>query len=312
MSKFLKVIVNLFLICAILIAGALLVPPLAGISTTMIDSSYMASNLPIGSVTYSQKVSVTEIAENDTILVETDSEIHAYTVESVDAGTGSCVVSDAKQTQAESKELQLREVSKILVTIPMIGYIMIAMRSIEGIIIIGLVVLFVIILFILSELWKTTDDDDDEDDEEDDEKDDIEESEDKVHNHAPPAEESVEDDRRAYVEPTTELTMDELAQSVAEIQNGGQETAEDPVVVKETADTAAESVDEAASAEQVQAELDLSDLQIVEDDDRNSFVPVARPTKEEILKKAGAAGEEPTVMEFDHLDVTIIDYSDII
>ena len=39
MSKFLKFIVNLVVICAILVAAALLVPPFAGVNTVMNDNS---------------------------------------------------------------------------------------------------------------------------------------------------------------------------------------------------------------------------------------------------------------------------------
>ena len=51
MSKFLKFIVNLFLTLAILTAVAILVPPLLGINTTIVDSAGMDTNLPLGSVT---------------------------------------------------------------------------------------------------------------------------------------------------------------------------------------------------------------------------------------------------------------------
>ena len=44
MSKFLKFIVNLVVICAILVAAALLVPPFAGVNTVMNDNS---SKIPI-------------------------------------------------------------------------------------------------------------------------------------------------------------------------------------------------------------------------------------------------------------------------
>lgn len=46
----------------------------------------------------------------------------------------------------------------------MIGYVSMALRSTEGLIIVGLAVVFVIILFILAEVWKK--DDDEEEDEE--------------------------------------------------------------------------------------------------------------------------------------------------
>ena len=50
-----------------------------------------------------------------------------------------------------------------MITIPFIGYASMALRSTEGLIIVGLAVVFVIILFILAEIWKKDEDDDEED-----------------------------------------------------------------------------------------------------------------------------------------------------
>lgn len=293
MSKFLKVIVNLFLVCAILIAGAILVPPLLGVSTTMVDSSSMDTNLPIGSVTYSQDVSVADISVGDKILVESDTKAYAYIVESADAGAGNYIVTDATNPQADPEEVTLRNIAlKIVITVPLIGYIMIAMRSVEGLIIIGLVVLFVIILFILSELWKKTDEDD-EDEEEDDED---EEPEEEVVRIARP-----EKQHTTYAEPTAELTNDELARSIAEIHNRKEE---------ERVEVAAAEPETVQQEAPVQEELDLSEAEVSAADDRNSFVPVARLSKEEILKKAKAAGDDPEVIEYDNFGITIIDFSE--
>ena len=300
MSKFLKVIVNLFLVCAILIAGAILVPPLLGVSTTMVDSSSMDTNLPIGSVTYSQDVSVADISVGDKILVESDTKAYAYIVESADAGAGNYIVTDATNPQADPEEVTLRNIAlKIVITVPLIGYIMIAMRSVEGLIIIGLVVLFVIILFILSELWKKTEDDEDEyDDYEDDEEedDDREEPEEEVVRIARP-----EKQHTTYAEPTAELTNDELARSIAEIHNRKEE---------ERVEVAAAEPETVQQEAPVQEELDLSEAEVSAADDRNSFVPVARLSKEEILKKAKAAGDDPEVIEYDNFGITIIDFSE--
>lgn len=56
MSKFLKFIVNLVVICAILVAAALLVPPFAGVNTVMNDNSSKDTNLPVGSVAYGREI----------------------------------------------------------------------------------------------------------------------------------------------------------------------------------------------------------------------------------------------------------------
>ena len=170
MSKFLKFIVNLFLICAILVAAAIIVPPLVGVGTTIVDTQLMDTNLPMGSVTYSKDVYVTELKEGDRILDENDVSAYVYTVRAIDTSNGSVTVADTFDASAAEKEIQiLNSESKVILTVPYIGYVVYAMHSIEGIIILALAVLLIIILFILSELWRRDDDDEDEDEDDYDE-----------------------------------------------------------------------------------------------------------------------------------------------
>ena len=286
MSKFLKVIVNLFLVCAILVAGAILVPPLLGVSTTVVDSASMDTNIPIGSVTYSQDVKVAEIAIGDKVLVESDTKAYAYIVEAADKTTGNFMVTDANDAQAEAEEIALRNVAlKIVLTIPFIGYIMIAMRSMEGLIIIGLVVLFVIILFILSELWKTTDEDEEEEEDEIPEK--------PVVRRAEP-----EKKKESYQNVTAEFTNDELARSITAIHNEKQEEAAAKTIVVEESEMAPEKT--------VVEEVKQEEPHIQEE----GFVLVPRMSKEEILKKAKEAGEEPEVVEYPEFGISLIDFSE--
>ena len=155
MSKLLKFIVNLFLIAAILIAVAILVPPLAGVTTTIVDTSSMNTNLPLGSITYSTDIDVFDIKAGDVILKENDSSTYAYTIEETDAENGRFVGVSTADPEGAKEDIVLRNtVSKVAVSIPYIGYILIAMHSLEGIIIVVLIVVLMIILFILSELWK--------------------------------------------------------------------------------------------------------------------------------------------------------------
>ena len=158
MSKFLKFIVNLFLTLAILTAVAILVPPLLGVNTTIVDSAGMDTNLPLGSVTYSVDVPVTRLKAGDEILKENGSSTYAYIIEEGDAGTGKYKVSSAVDRESLSEITLRNTVSLVKVCIPYIGYVVVAMQTVEGIIIIVLVVLFIIILFVLSELWKSRDD----------------------------------------------------------------------------------------------------------------------------------------------------------
>lgn len=323
MSKFLKVIVNLFLVFAILVAGAILVPPVLGISTTMIDSASMDTNLPVGSITYSQDVSVTELSSGDKILVEADNSVNVYVIETADAVNGVFTVSGGDGHETESQEITLRnEALKVVLTVPFIGYLMVAMHSVEGLIIIGLVVLFVIILFILSELWKKSDDDEDEDDEDEyaEDEDDVEVDADEaeaVSLEAAFAETETEDESKAAeVNPESldledkeepeavseelmmELSSAELAQAIAETMESAEITEAPEAFVEEV--EAAEEVEEAEEAEE-----------IVEDDS-NTFVKVSKPTLDEILAKAESAGDKPEIVSYDTFGVTIVDYSNCI
>jgi hypothetical protein len=128
----------------------------------------MDTNLPLGSVTYSRDKAVMELASGDEILKESGTSTYAYIVQEGDAATGEFTVVSATEPDASPETVILRNsVSEVVLTIPYIGFVVVAMQSLEGRIIIGLVILFIIILFILSELWKKRDDDEyDEDDNE--------------------------------------------------------------------------------------------------------------------------------------------------
>ena len=167
MSKLLKLIVNVFLVAAILIAVAILVPPLAGVKTTIVDTTAMKTNLPLGSVTYSNDIDVFDIKPGDVILKENDSSTYAYVIIETDAANGKFKAISAADPNGPEEEVILRNtVSKVAVMVPYIGFILIAMHSLEGIIIIILVVILLVIMFILSELWKDRGEDEEEEQEE--------------------------------------------------------------------------------------------------------------------------------------------------
>ena len=67
MSKLLKVIVNTLLLLAILSAGALVIPPFAGI-TTLVSDGMGNTNISRGAVTYAKKTDTSSVAAGDKIL----------------------------------------------------------------------------------------------------------------------------------------------------------------------------------------------------------------------------------------------------
>ena len=174
MSKLLKVIVNTLLLLAILSAGALVIPPFAGI-TTLVSDGMGNTNISRGAVTYAKKTDTSSVATGDKILVDDNSGKYIYTIQSLDTAAGTASVKNV--ISGDTTEITVRAtVSKVIVTIPVIGFLSMAAQSREGIMIIGLAVLFLVILFILSEVWKR-DEEEDEDEEEEEEEDEDEDDE---------------------------------------------------------------------------------------------------------------------------------------
>lgn len=169
MSKLLKVIVNTLLLLAILSAGALVIPPFAGI-TTLVSDGMGNTNISRGAVTYAKKTDTSSVATGDKILVDDNSGKYIYTIQSLDTAAGTASVKNV--ISGDATEITVREtVSKVIVTIPVIGFLSMAAQSREGIMIIGLAILFLVILFILSEVWKRDEEEDEEEEEEDEDED---------------------------------------------------------------------------------------------------------------------------------------------
>lgn len=172
MSKVLKTIVNVILFCAIVVATGLLIPPFAGITTVMVDDVDMQTNLPQGSVAYAVEKDRSELKQGDKVLISQEGRQYVYVVDSIDGS--SVVLDDQLSTDGGTTQQELGStVQKVMLVVPVIGYVSMALRSTEGLIIVGLAVVFVIILFILAEVWKK--DDDEEEDEEDGQEDESEE-----------------------------------------------------------------------------------------------------------------------------------------
>lgn len=169
MSKLLKVIVNTLLLLAILSAGALVIPPFAGI-TTLVSDGMGNTNISRGAVTYAKKTDTSSVATGDKILVDDNSGKYIYTIQSLDTAAGTASVKNV--ISGDTTEITVRAtVSKVIITIPVIGFLSMAAQSREGIMIIGLAILFLVILFILSEVWKRDEEEDEEEEDEDEDED---------------------------------------------------------------------------------------------------------------------------------------------
>ena len=155
MSKFLKFIVHFVIVCTIILVLALALPPFFGVTTEIVDSSEKATNLPLGSVTYAIPVRTEEVGSGTPILVDDEGGKYRYNLVSVDTQTGTGTVVDPYGSAAESINVSVKNwVPKVVVTIGLVGYLLVATESIEGLIVIGLVILFLIILYVIAELCR--------------------------------------------------------------------------------------------------------------------------------------------------------------
>lgn len=155
MSKFLKFIVHFVIVCTIAIVLGLALPPFFGIKTVIIDNKNKETNLAMGSVTYAIPVKTETVNAGAPILVQDGEGTYRYNLVSVDRQTNTGVAIDPESAVSENINVSVKNwVPKVVITIPLIGYLMAATESTEGIIVLALAVLFLIILYVIAELWK--------------------------------------------------------------------------------------------------------------------------------------------------------------
>ena len=342
MSKLLKVIVNTLLLLAILSAGALVIPPFAGI-TTLVSDGMGNTNISRGAVTYAKKTATSSVATGDKILVDDNSGKYIYTIQSLDTAAGTASVKNV--ISGDTTEITVRAtVSKVIITIPVIGFLSMAAQSREGIMIIGLAILFLVILFILSEVWKRDEEEDEEEEEEDEDEDDEKASEELRSRKKAALEEKKKreeqemteqlraaDQKTAEEEKQDEFEIPDLEEEETEqvsfntvdLQNlvRGEETEiVEEAAAEETAEEVTEETEETESAEpETVEEIEEFEETIEEPEEEPEPEPsepieLAMPvyTAEELLQKAHAAGDDPKVIEDPATGITILDYSDIL
>ena len=321
MSKLLKVIVNTLLLLAILSAGALVIPPFAGI-TTLVSDGMGNTNISRGAVTYAKKTDTSSVATGDKILVDDNSGKYIYTIQSLDTAAGTASVKNV--ISGDTTEITVRAtVSKVIITIPVIGFLSMAAQSREGIMIIGLAILFLVILFILSEVWKR--DEEEEDDEEEEEDEDDEKASEELRSRKKAAlEEKKKREEQEMIEQlraADQKTAEEEKQDEFEIPEAVEETEiVEEAAAEETAEEVTEETEETESAEpETVEEIEEFEETIEEPEEEPEPEPsepieLAMPvyTAEELLQKAHAAGDDPKVIEDPATGITILDYSDIL
>lgn len=383
MSKVLKTIVNVILFCAIVVAAGLLIPPFAGITTVMVDDVDMQTNLPQGSVAYAVEKDRSELKQGDKVLISQEGRQYVYVVDSIDGS--SVVLDDQLSTDGGTTQQELGStVQKVMLVVPVIGYVSMALRSTEGLIIVGLAVVFVIILFILAEVWKKDDDEEEDEENEDAQEDESEEEQEeepavmsrrqkkkarkadkkkqkqeekaavaeakarakrerqeaklaKKNKKAHMMDESEQEPEAIPAEPMEETqaagSTQEIVLPTEETQEKQESTDEtedpDKTLLQETASLFAadiasmmgenqtketeepEETDPLDSTEQTQPVV-LETVSEEKQETGDKKLAMLVYTKEELLQKAEADGDEPEVIEDEVSGVTLVDYSDVL
>ncbi len=290
MSKVLKTIVNVILFCAIVVAAGLLIPPFAGVTTVMVDDVDMQTNLSQGSVAYAVEKDSSELKQGDKVLVSQDGGQYVYVVDSIDGS--SVVLDDQLSTDGGTTQQELGStVQKVMLVVPVIGYVSMALRNTEGLIIVGLVVVFVIILFILAEVWKKDDDEDEEEDEEEDEDDEEDESEEE------PAVMSRRERKKARKAEKKKQKQEEKA-AVAEAKARAKQERQEAKLAKKNKNADVEDTEETpeeipAEAADLTREIVLPEDLTQEAQDMGSTQEVVLPAEEHQPEEESTENEDP-------------------
>ena len=290
MSKVLKTIVNVILFCAIVLAAGLLIPPFAGVTTVMVDDVDMQTNLSQGSVAYAVEKDSSELKQGDKVLVSQDGGQYVYVVDSIDGS--SVVLDDQLSTDGGTTQQELGStVQKVMLVVPVIGYVSMALRNTEGLIIVGLVVVFVIILFILAEVWKKDDDEDEEEDEDDEEDESEEEQEEE------PAVMSRRERKKARKAEKKKQKQEEKA-AVAEAKARAKQERQEAKLAKKNKNADVEDTEE--TPEEIPAEAaDLTQKIVLPEDltqeaqDMGSTQEVVLPAEEHQPEEESTENEDP-------------------
>ena len=290
MSKVLKTIVNVILFCVIVVAAGLLIPPFAGVTTVMVDDVDMQTNLSQGSVAYAVEKDSSELKQGDKILVSQDGGQYVYVVDSIDGS--SVVLDDQLSTDGGTTQQELGStVQKVMLVVPVIGYVSMALRNTEGLIIVGLVVVFVIILFILAEVWKKDDDEDEEEDEDDEEDESEEEQEEE------PAVMSRRERKKARKAEKKKQKQEEKA-AVAEAKARAKQERQEAKLAKKNKNADVEDTEETpeeipAEAADLTQEIVLPEDLTQEAQDMGSTQEVVLPAEEHQPEEESTENEDP-------------------
>lgn len=148
MAGFFKFIFRVLLIVYIAIILALVVPPLAGYTTATVQEG-TSGNQAVGTVEYAKRISLQDLKEGERILVTGAGSVNVYTIRAIDMQNSVVTAADAVD-----REIPVRSyVYRMVLAVPYIGYIVIALQTMEGAIVLALIAALLILLCVLSGVW---------------------------------------------------------------------------------------------------------------------------------------------------------------
>lgn len=148
MARFFKYLFHLLLIAYIAIVLALVIPPLLGFTTATVMENTEA-NQPVGTVNYAKRIPLQDLQIGEKILVTGSDSVHVYTVQNVNAEQSVVAVADS-----DLGEIPVRSyVYKMAYSVPFIGYVIIALQSMEGVIVLAMIAVLLLLLCILTSVW---------------------------------------------------------------------------------------------------------------------------------------------------------------
>lgn len=345
MSKFLKFIVHFVVICTIVCAAGLILPPFFGVTTEIMTDSKEDTNLPVGSVTYAIPIKATDIYVGDPILVHEDSKVYRYSVQTLDLENGTGTVVDPSVTNGENITVAVKEyVPKVVFTLSGVGYLYVATQSTEGKIILGLAVLFLIILYIIAELWEKDPKEEEEEDvktsgayvkskkelkrEEKERARMMKEEEREIRSENKEKKKKKKAEKRiirtgGFVDEIEEEDDEYTEEGPVSMQSAASEAHE--LLKKEIAAATSEETDTAAEIREMMKES-VNEVPAMEEEEfqkkseeteKEVSVPVKKMaipqwSVSQLANRAKSAGDSPEIIKDDITDVTLFDYSDIV
>ena len=152
MSRAFKILVNLIVIIFIVAAAALIIPPLVGVSTSVVDSE-IDSNMDVGSVAYGVRRPIASLEEGtDQIVYSGETFTYLYYVDKVDTANGEVYATDTSTGQQSVLQIP-KNATKLVLVVPYIGYGLMAVYSDNGIYALLSLAGVLVMLLIVANIW---------------------------------------------------------------------------------------------------------------------------------------------------------------